>query len=157
MLRRWWRAVLVPHAIVFGAVAAFAAALGAWLGKPWVALLLIWWLKPLYDRVVLHVLSRTVFGERPRTRAVLGAWREWLGSGLPGYLLLRWWPDMGRSFSLAVRQLEGQRRRAARERLSLLGRRTRGFATWLTLVFMHFELVLYLAFSLLATMLVPAK
>ena len=103
MLRRWWRAVFVPHAIVFGVVAAFAAALGAWLGKPWVALLLIWWLKPLYDRVVLHVLSRTVFGEQPRTRAVLGAWREWLGSGLLGSLLLRWWPDMGRSFSLAVR------------------------------------------------------
>jgi hypothetical protein len=157
MLRRWWRPVFVPHAIVFGAATAIAAALGAWLGKPWVAMLLIWWLKPLYDRVVLHVLSHAVFGEPPRTRAVLGAWRHWLGSGLPGYLCVRWWPDMARSFNLAVRQLEGQRRRAARERLSLLGRRARGHAVWLTLVFMHFELVLYLSFSLVTTMLVPAK
>ena len=32
-------------------------------------MLVVWWLKPLYDRVVLHVLSRAVFGEaaaRPR-------------------------------------------------------------------------------------------
>ena len=157
MLQRWWRAVLVPHAVVLGAVAAMAAAIAAWLGKPWVALLLVWWFKPLYDRVVLHVLSHAVFGDLPRTRAVLGAWREWLGSGLLGYLLLRLWPDMARSFSLPVRQLEGGRGRAARERLSLLGRRTRGSAVWLTIVCLHFEAELSWSLQLLATLLLPVK
>lgn len=157
MMQRWWRAVLLPHAIVLGGVVAIACLLAASLDKPWVALLLIWWLKPLYDRVVLHVLSRAVFGELPGTRAVFRAAAEWLGSGLVPYLLLRPWPDMARSFALPVRQLEGQRGRAARERLSLLGLRARGSAVWLTIVCLHFEAVLYWSLQLVMTMLVPAK
>jgi hypothetical protein len=157
MLQRWWRAVLLPHALVLAVVAAAAAALGAWLGRAWLAVLLIWWLKPLYDRVILHVLSRAVFGELPGTRDVLRAPREWLGSGLFTYLLLRWWPDLSRSFELPVRQLEGGRGRAARERLALLGRRARGSAWWLTVVLIHFELVLYWSLLLVATLLLPAK
>ena len=31
---------------------------GWWLERAWVAVLAIWWMKPAYDRVVLHVLSR---------------------------------------------------------------------------------------------------
>ncbi len=157
MLQRWWRAVLVPHALVLAAVSALATALGLWLEKPWVAIVAIWWLKPLYDRVALYVLSHAVFGELPRLRTVLRERREWLGSGLVPYLLLRWWLDMTRSFSLPVRQLEGSRGRAARERLSVLGRRTRASAVWLTIVCMHFELVLYWSLQLFTTMLVPAK
>jgi hypothetical protein len=157
MLQRWWRAVLPPHAIVLAAVALAASALGAWLGRPAAAFVLVWWLKPLYDRVLLHVLSRAVFGERQGTRAVLGAAREWLGSGLFAYLALRLWPDMARSFNLPVRQLEGSRGGAARERRAVLGRRTRGSAVWLTLVCLHFEAVLYWSLLALATLLVPAK
>jgi hypothetical protein len=157
MLQRWWRAVLGPHAAVLGTIAAAASALGGWLDRPLVALLLIWWLKPLYDRVVLHVLSRAVFGEVRGMPAVLRAPRAWLGSGLLAYLLLRLWPDMARSFSLPVRQLEGSRGRAARERLSVLGRRTRGSAVWLTIVCLHFEAVLYGSLLVVSTLLVPAK
>jgi hypothetical protein len=157
MLQRWWRAVLMPHAIVLAALSAIAIGVAKALEMPWVAFLLIWWFKPLYDRVVLHVLSHAVFGDLPSTRAVLRAARQWLGSGLVPYLLFRWWPDMARSFSLPVRQLEGQRGRAARERLAVLGRRTRGSAVWLTIVCLHFEAVLYWSLQLLTTMLVPAK
>ncbi|HYX65931.1 MAG TPA: hypothetical protein VE935_17070 [Burkholderiales bacterium] len=157
MLQRWWRALLLPHAIVFGACAVLATAVAGALDRPWIAFAIVWWLKPLYDRVVLHVLSRAVFGELPGTRSVFRAAREWLGSGLAAYLLFRWWPDMARSFSLPVRQLEGSRGRAARERLALLGRRTRGSAVWLTVVCLHFELVLYWSLQLVVTMLIPAK
>jgi hypothetical protein len=157
MLQRWWPRVFLPHAIVFGACAALAFAAAAALSKPVLAFAIVWWLKPLYDRVVLHVLSRAVFGELVGTRSVFRAARAWLGSGLAVYLVFRWWPDMARSFGLPVRQLEASRGRAARERLALLGRRTRGSAVWLTIVCMHFELVLYWSLQLLATLLIPAK
>ncbi|HEX6689857.1 MAG TPA: hypothetical protein VF110_01765, partial [Burkholderiales bacterium] len=62
MLQQWWRATYAPHLVVGALIAAFSLALAWWLERPWVAILLIWWLKPLYDRVVLHVLSRAVFG-----------------------------------------------------------------------------------------------
>src|SRR5688572_10403819 len=156
MLQRWWRLVYLPHLIVAALIG--AAAFGAaWaLGRPWVALLAIWWLKPLNDRVVLHVLSRAVFGEKQGTRAVFAQAGQWLRTGLLPYLLFRWWPDMARSFYLPVRQLEGQRYSQARARKSQLGRRVHGYAVWLTLVCMHFELVLYWSLGLGAGLLLPA-
>src|ERR1041384_2799128 len=108
MLQRWWRLCYAPHLIVGALVVAGAWALGWWLERPWVAIVLVWWMKPLYDRVVLHVLSRAVFGELQSPRAVLAAWREWLATGLLAATLFRWWPDLVRSFNLPVRQLEGQ-------------------------------------------------
>jgi hypothetical protein len=157
MLQRWWRVLLAPHAVVLGTIVALATLVGVWLDRAWVALVVVWWFKPLYDRVVLHVLSRAVFGELQDTRAVFRAAREWLGSGLLAYLLFRWWPDTARSFDLPVRQLEGSRGRAARERRGLLGRRARNSAVWLTLVCMHFEAVVYWSLLLFATLLLPAK
>jgi len=157
MMQRWRRAVYVPHLIVSGAFMAFAI-LSAWLvERPWVAVLLIWYAKPLYDRVVLYVLSRAVFGSLPRPREVLAAWREWLGSGLFAALFFRWWPDLARSFNLPVRQLEGQAGAAGRERRGVLGRRARGHAVWLTVVCMHFEWVLFAMLGGLAELMLPAK
>jgi hypothetical protein len=156
MLQRWWRNVYVPHLLAGGAIAALALALAWAAGKPWLALVLIWWLKPVYDRVVLHVLSRAVFGERPGTRAVLAAAPDWLGTGLLAALTLGRF-DLARSFNLAVRQLERQKGRAGRERRRLLGRRARGYAVWLTVVCLHFEAVLYWSLGLLGEIALPAK
>lgn len=157
MLQRWARQAYLPHLLIGSVVAALAWGFAAWLGKPFLALLLVWWLKPLYDRVVLHVLSRAVFGEVLTLRQVLRDWRDWLGAGLFAALLFRWWPDLQRSFSLPVRQLEGQRARAGRERRTVLGRRVGNYAVWLTIACMHFEAVLYWSFNRLASLFLPAK
>ena len=82
MLQRWWRQVYAAASAVCVPLMAAAIAAGWWFERAWLALLVIWWLKPLYDRVVLHVLSRAVFGELPTTRAVFGAAEEWLRTGL---------------------------------------------------------------------------
>jgi hypothetical protein len=156
MLQRWWRQVYFPHIVMTGATLGLAL-LAAWqLDKPWLALVLLWWLKPAYDRLVLHVLSRAVFGEVLGTRAALGAARDWLASGLLMALTLGRL-DLARSFNLPVRQLEGQRGAAARERRGVLGRRARGNAVWLTVVCLHFEAVLYWSFGTAATLLLPAS
>ena len=156
MLQRWWRLVYQPHAILLGGLLSIAF-LAAWrLDAPWVALVLLWWLKPMYDRLALHVLSRAVFGEALATRAALGGAREWLSSGMVMALTLGRF-DLARSFNLPVRQLEGQRGAAARERRGLLGRRARGNAVWLTVVCLHFEAVLYWSFGMAATLLLPAS
>ena len=112
MLQRWGRQVYLPHVLFAIPLMTAALAAGWWFERAWVALLAIWWMKPAYDRVVLHVLSRAVFGELPTTRAVFGAAKEWLRTGLLTALLLRLWPDTSRSFTLPVRQLEGQSGRA---------------------------------------------
>ena len=156
MLQRWWRQAYLPHLAVGVAVALAGWGLAAWSGKPFVALLFVWWLKPLYDRVVLHVLSRAVFGEVQSPRQVLGAARDWLGTGLAMALTFGRF-DTARSFNLPVRQLEGQRARAGRERRGVLGRRVSSYATWLTIVCVHFEAVLYWSLGRLTTLFLPAK
>jgi len=159
MLQRWWRQVYLPHLLVAVPLMAAAIGIGWYFERAWIALLITWWLKPVYDRVVLHVLSRAVFGELQSTRAVLGAWREWLGTGIVSALFLRrLWIDLDRSFVLPVRQLEGQTGRAGRERRVVLGRRVGGYAAWLTMVTFALEvIVLWTAFGLLAELFLPAK
>jgi hypothetical protein len=157
MLQRWWRAVYLPHCLVALPIIALALA-GAWaMGRPWVALVVVWWMKPVYDRVVLHVLSRAVFGELQSTRQVLAQAGQWLGTGLVMALTFGR-IGLTRSFKLPVRQLEGQSGRAARERATVLGRRIGGYAAWLTVICLGLEVVvLWTSFGLLTQLFVPAK
>jgi hypothetical protein len=156
MLREWWRPLYASFAAVYVPVAAACLWAGWSAGKPWLALLLLWWLKPLFDRVALHVASRAVFGDVLGVRATLAQARDWLGSGLIGALTLGR-IDTARSFHLPVKQLEGQRWRAARARRALLGRRTHGYAVWLTLACLHFELVFMWSADMLWGLVLPAK
>src|SRR5688572_3692684 len=159
MLQRWWRTVYAAHLAVAAPIMAAAIVLGWSTGRAWLAIFLIWWLKPVYDRAVLHVLSRAVFGEQQGVRALFGSAKEWLSTGIFSALFVRAvWFDLLRSFTLPVRQLEGQTGRAARERRSVLGRRVGSYAIWLTLVSFGLEiLVLWTSFGLLASLFLPAK
>ena len=154
MLQRWWRQAYAAHAVLLFALASVAVGIAWMVSHPWIALVAVWWLKPVYDRIVLHVLSRAVFGNVQGARAALNEAREWTGGLFWALTLGRF--DLARSFNLPVVQLEGQRGSAARERRSLLGRRARGHAVWLTIVFLHFEAVLYWSFYFFASLLMPA-
>lgn len=156
MMQRWWRPVYAAHALVLGPAAAILI-LAGWLADAvWLAIVLLWWLEPLYDRAVLHVLSRAVFGEAPGARAVLRSAREWLATGLVSALSFDRF-DLARSFNLAVAQLEGQRGREARARRAVLGRRARGYAVWLTVVWVHFEAALMWSAGTLGQLALPAQ
>ena len=156
MLRQWWRPAYGAHLAVGASLAALALAIGSMAERVWLAFLIIWWLKPLYDRVVLHVLSRAVFGDLQQPRAVLAHSAEWLGTGL--FMALTFGRfDLARSFNLPVRQLEDLRGGAGRRRRELLGRRSRGHAVWLTVLCVHLEFVVLLSLDSLIDLFVPAK
>lgn len=109
----------------------------------WLAGIAMWWLKPVFDRIPLYVLSRAVFGQVPTTPQTLRA--QWsFGRGwLPAYLL---WRRLGpvRSLYLPVDMLEGGRGEEARGRRRALGSPVYGVAALLTLVFANFEIALFL-------------
>lgn len=139
LLRRWrgpvyraWFATVLPVVV--------AASLLLWQW-PTVAMLVVWWLKPLYDRVLLKVFAEASFDAPPTVREV---WRAMPGllrqSGLFAALTWRRF-NMQRSFDLPVWQLEGQPGKAGRARLRVLGRKTAGHAFWLTYVCLHFVIV----------------
>jgi hypothetical protein len=152
MAREWWRplwaawlAAYLPLALVL--TFAFRA-------SPEIAALVLWWLKPAFDRAALHVLSRAVFGEATTVKSALAS-RDLLRPGLL-YALTLGRLSLARSFLLPVAQLEQLSGGAAAARRAALGRRERGHAVGLTVACAHFELVILLGLGLLADLLTPA-
>ena len=63
MIRTWWLTVMAAWLSLFVPFLAAILLLSPW---PELDVVLIWWLKPLLDRIVLHVLAQGVFGPVPR-------------------------------------------------------------------------------------------
>ncbi len=88
---------------------------------PYWAFILIWYLKPLYDRVPLFILSRVIFSEPLNWRDVLKAVPGFFKTGLLSSLTL-YRLDMGRAFALPTVQLEGLRGKQRTRRMRTLRR-----------------------------------
>ena len=120
------------------------------------ALLAIWWLKPLADRVLLIVLSRAVFGAVPSVRETLAALPGAVRSGFVHALTLARL-DPGRSLNMPVWQLEGLTGSARRQRIRTLERRTRGAAVWHSVACWHLEAVIFFGVFLLTLSMIPPE
>ncbi len=152
MVREWWRDAYAAWLTVFVPVSVAAC----WLLPPLWAFVLVWWLKPALDRIVLHVVASAVFGSRPRLREALRSFFSYARNGLIRSLLPPFRFSLTRSFDLPVRQLENARGHTARLRSKQLHRRVMNQASWLTVVCLHFEAVVFLSLVGLYDMLVPA-
>src|SRR5579883_802256 len=92
------------------------------LGQTWPAALILWWLKPVFDRIPLFVVSRAVFGEAPSLRETLQAQRNWGWRAMIGWLTWRRLHP-GRAMLLPVDLLESPRGEARSKRIGALMRR----------------------------------
>jgi hypothetical protein len=153
MLRAWsgpvyraWCGTFVPFAAV--------VTLALW-SRPEISGLVLWWCKPVFDRVLLHVYSQCAFGVEPTVRDVYRALPSILRrSGLPAWLTVyRLSPT--RSFALPIWLLERQHGRAARARGRLLKRRAGPYAVWLTLTCAAMGLALYVSQVVVFETLIP--
>lgn len=152
MVRTWWKSIMGAWLAVVLPVSVIIYLL-CWKA-PWLASLLMWWLKPAFDRIPLFVLSRAAFGDTPDIRQTLkGVLPLWRKSLLWDLTLGR--VDMARSFNMPVRDLEGLRGKARRLRLKVLQKQTRNGAVWLTLVCINLEMVLNFALLALLLLLLP--
>jgi hypothetical protein len=143
-----WLATYLPAALVVYAL--------LW-ERPVLAWLVLWWLKPLFDRVILAMLSRSLFDEAPSVREVLSSPRQWL-LGTRIFAALTWGRfDLARSFHLPVHQLERSRGKAGRQRVRLLDRDARGAAVWLTFQLFWVEIFLMIGTGLALALLVPVQ
>lgn len=154
MTRHWAAAIYLPWLILYLLLAGILVLLlPDSLG--WVAFIL-WWLKPGYDRLILFVLSRAVFGQVPSAWETLTTSGTWLRTGLLTSLTLgRLNP--ARSFHLPVRQLEGLSAGAASRRRRTLNSQAHGHASGLTLVWVHLEMTVWVSLLALAFLLVPEE
>ncbi len=127
-----------------------------WIELPALAILLLWWLKPVFDRIPMFVLSRAVFGAAPSLRETVRAQWSWGWRGA-----LRWlhWRRLhpGRGLLLAVDLLEGLRGSQRADRCRVLARATGSPSLLLTVIGFHVEQMLQISFILLALMWVPVE
>jgi len=165
--RNPWEALDLGHAMLH---AWAGPAYRAWLATYWLfgvvlllvlwpwpslAIFVLWWLKPVFDRVLLFTFSRCLFGTATTARDVWRALPALLKApGVISGLTLRRL-SMRRSFLLPVWQLEAQRGKEARQRFRVLSRRAAGNAVWLTFVGANLVAVMGFSLVLLLEALVP--
>lgn len=154
LVRRHARAIWGPWLVLSLPVFVAINVLAWWLDKLWLAALVMWWLKPVFDRIPLYVISRAVFGPAPGARDTRRAMRHWGLRPMPGYLSWRRLSPV-RSLHLPIDLLEGGQNVA--QRRQVIGGGVRGTAALVTLVCANFEIVLVFATYALALMFVPVE
>jgi Domain of unknown function (DUF4129) len=129
--------------------------LGMLLGHVWIGVLLLWWLKPVFDRIPLYVLSRAVFGVAPTITETVRAQWAW------GRSIWRWlhWRRLhpGRALLLPVDLLEGLSGAQRSERCRVLSRATGSPSLLLTVIGWHVESMLYFSVIALGLMFVRVE
>lgn len=154
LVRRHAGAIWKPWLLVTVPILVLLNAVGWALDLLWLSGLLMWWLKPWFDRIPLFVISRAVFGETPGTRQTVRAQFRW---GARWWLPYLTWRRLGpaRSLYLPVDLLEGGSGSEARQRRAALGAPVYGMCALLTLVCVHFEILLVIGTLLGAMMFIP--
>lgn len=125
-----------------------------WESPGWVAFFL-WWSKPAFDRLLLHILAGAVCAAPPGIAAALRHLPKLLKPQLIQSLLWRRF-SLHRSFDLPVQQLEGLGGAQRRERLRMLHRGNNAPACWLTLLGANLETVASVGLILLLWAMIPA-
>lgn len=157
MVRAWWKPVWAAW-LATVAPAWWLVWCLAWLlsAEPWIAFVVVWWLRPLFDRIPLYVVSRRLFGSSPTSRDVLRDLpRLWTRNLWAALTLQRL--DPARSFDLPVWELEGLRGSERKVRTDLLQRVSRSDAVWLTFACLLLEVFSMLAFFELIALLTPSS
>ena len=152
MVQQWWRPIYATWLLT---VLPFALLVNALLwGHPMLAAFIVWLCKPLYERIPLYIVSRAVFGEMPPISQTLKAVpRLWLSKFFIPLTFYRL--DFSRSFSWPVRQLEGLKGKARRERAAILQKQTFGSAANLTISGFIFEFIIAVSVLGLMIMFIP--
>ena len=155
MTQTWWKGVFGAWCAVYLPVAIIICLL--FWQMPVLAVFVLWWLKPAFDRVVLQVLSGATFGATPTLRNTMRALpRLWWNNTLFAALTYARF-NMARSFTLPVTQLEGSRGKIARQRRRILGREGWSAATWLTIITLHIEVTLIASCYFLVNLFSPGE
>ncbi|MGO1069900.1 DUF4129 domain-containing protein [Lysobacter sp. CA199] len=154
LVRRHAGAIWKPWLLVTLPMLALLNLAGWALDQLWLAGVLMWWLKPWFDRIPLYVISRAVFGDVPGTRQTV---REQFRWGARWWLAYLTWRRLGpaRSLYLPVDLLEGGSGAEARERRAALGAPVYGVCALLTLVCSNFELLIIIGAVFGGLMFIP--
>lgn len=155
MVRAWWLIIYTPLALLLTSLIAIFLLVIPY-EYYWATLTLLWWLKPLYHRLTLHIISRRLFGE---SIDVIDALQHLptliFKTGLFSELTWRRF-SFSRGFRLPIWQLENLRGAARKKRQQVLLGNMHSDAIWLTIAVFCFQIILTLSFFMLIWLFIPA-
>jgi hypothetical protein len=138
----YWFAASAPWVLAIGAVCIYHQ-------RTLLALALLWWIKPMFERVLVHLFSRLVFDDRPARHEFLRiAMGQPFSAGILGALTYRRF-EFARSFNLPVWQLESLSGAARRRRTGVLQLGTGGTAIVLSVLSLGFVILAFVTLTLL--------
>lgn len=156
MVQKWWKFIYLPLVIL---ILGIAIPLFFLLPEKdyWIGALIIWWLKPVYDRLVLHIISHKLFNEELTSLQALKALPSLIwNTGFFQTLTFRRF-SLSRGFNLSIWQLEQLRGSKRAERQSLLHLTTHSQAVWLTIGLWFIELIVLLSLFIILLMFLPSE
>ena len=154
MVQNWWKAIYIPLIIL-----TFSIATLLYFIIPeddfWLTGFIFWWLKPLYDRLVLHIISHKLFNEELSSWQALKAIPSLIwNTGFFQTMTFRRL-SMSRGFNLPIWQLEQLRGKQRSERQKILHLAAHSQASWLTIAMVHLEIFLVLSLFALIALFTP--
>lgn len=152
--RQWWPTLLASLILVAGPIVLFVNFLCA--QRPWLALLILWWLKPLFERLPLLIISRRFFGEHLGPLEALRLVQRPFLAGLFGQLTWRRLSPL-RSYLAPVEALEGLWGPARGARANLIARAQTFAASTCTVVFFFAELAIFISVFAFLAMVWPGE
>lgn len=153
-VQQHWKALMLPYFLLL-----LLIALCVWLLLPEAYLpfagFIVWWFKPLFDRLLLYILSRQLFNETTSLEQAFSALPQLVRhTGLFSALTYRRF-SWSRSYVLPMWQLEGLRGKPLKERKELMYLQGHSNALWLTLGCIHLEFIVVLSLYALILMFDP--
>lgn len=148
-VQQHWRALMLPYCLLV-----LLIAIPVWLILPesylWAAGLVVWWFKPLFDRLLLYILSHQLFNDNISTAAAFSALPKLIkNTGLLSALTYRRF-SFSRTYNLPIWQLEGLRGKDLKNRQALIYLQGHSHAFWLTFGCVHLEwIVLFSLYALI--------
>lgn len=136
LLVRRWPAALYGGWLVT-AVPVFACVALTLPSHPGIAGLILWWLKPVYERIPMWLLSQRIIAIKPTLRDVGLHWRSLVADLAAALTYRRLSPT--RSFDAPLAVLENLPRNRRRARIVSLHHGVGSRAIWLTIICAHVE------------------
>ena len=152
MIQRWFRTITTSWLAV--TLPVFLVINYFYYDRPVLAVLIFWWLLPIFDRIPLHILSRALFGEVPSVKSILKESHRLL---LPHIIksLTLYRLDFARSYNLPVWQLERLSGKARRERADVLKKMQYSPAVGLSLICILIEIIIFTSLFGVVLMFLP--
>lgn len=153
VMRKLWPVLFFPWLVLMSTVLTFVIFAG-YQGYWYFATLFMWLIKPLYESMILYVLSRGIFSEYLSTADVFSSMGKWFKTGLLTTVSF-WRLSPSRSFNMPVHLLEGLSGEKRKQRLISLHRVSGSHTAGLTIIGVHFEYVVAMTLYVLVFFIAP--